>query len=155
MIKVTHQIRKHQGGTKFYETVLFENGAGRSVLIKRYGSMDKIRGRGQYKIEDYSTSAEAAVACSDIWKAKNKPKEYNTPVSVDHGFGLFVGGTSDYDNYESLHADTAGHYSDESTAETILTILGVDAQYDPNKASKPATPTPAWVPHESDDFGSW
>jgi predicted DNA-binding WGR domain protein len=55
---------EHQGGTKFYETVLMvgNHGAltGASMLIKRWGRLDQKKGGGQTKIERGSTAAVKA-----------------------------------------------------------------------------------------------
>lgn len=160
MIKVSHQIRKHKGGTKFYETTLFLNEEGRSVLVKRFGAMAKLRGGGQYKIEDYDNAIEATKAANSIWREKDKPKEYSEACYLDHGFGLFVTGKSEYVDFKQLHDDTAGHYSagperTSDTADTIFQLLGISPKYDPNTAINDKPAEPAWTPHESDDFGSW
>jgi len=154
MIRVTHKYREHAGGSKFYETVLFEDlGGGPSVLVKRFGKVAQRCGGGQYKIENYNNRAEAVEADSKIWKEKGKPKEYSGPAALTHGFGLFSGGvSSEYSNKSALFRDTAGHYADdEGAANTIIDFLNLAA------TSNDPQPKPivAWKPTETEDFGSW
>lgn len=154
MIKITHKYRQHSGGSKFYETVIFEDSNnGPSVLVKRFGKIAQRNGGGQYKIENYNTATEAINEDTRIWKEKGKPKEYSGSASLPFGFGLFNGGvSSDYADKGTLVRDTIGHYADdEGAANTIVDFLSLAAT--PNDPQP--KPVVAWKPTETEDFGSW
>lgn len=51
MFQVNAEYLRHDGGTKFYEAVLIREQGGQAMLIKRYGSIDKMNGGGQTLIE--------------------------------------------------------------------------------------------------------
>ena len=53
MYEVKVDFLLHDGGTKFYETVLIQNDrTGKFMLLKRYGSMAKLVGGGTILIDD-------------------------------------------------------------------------------------------------------
>lgn len=60
--KIEVEYLEHDGGTKFYETVLILEDAGPGLLVKRYGSIDKKMGGGQTIIERGSHSVVKAAA---------------------------------------------------------------------------------------------
>lgn len=73
MFKVTATYLAHDGGTKFYETVLISSQAGPALLIKRYGPIDKNRGGGQTIVERGDLNAMRA-SMRDILAQKTKTR---------------------------------------------------------------------------------
>lgn len=55
--KIETDYLEHDGGTKFYETVVIHEDGGPAILIKRYGSVGLKMGGGQTLIERGSYSA--------------------------------------------------------------------------------------------------
>lgn len=161
MIKVTHRFRVHAGGTKFYETVLFEReDGGPSSLIKRYGKMTEKKSGGQTKFEGYDTAAEAERAWREIWKQKDKPKEYSVSHDLEHGIATMI----KVSGHDSLKQTTrAGviktaelHYGEKRGMElTIADHLRIMDKFDPNAGFE----IPAHFEDEpvdrGDEYGSW
>lgn len=56
-MKVATTYHEHDGGTKFYETVLLMAPDGKSMLVKRWGALRNLSKGGQTKVErgDYSS----------------------------------------------------------------------------------------------------
>lgn len=161
MINVSHKFNVHEGGTKFYETALFEReDGGPSVLVKRFGRISDKKSGGQTKFENYSTSQEARQAARDIWKQKDKPKEYSNPVSLDHGIGTAVAGVSGTGKLRihdrpSLIALVESHYGRSGGLElTIADALNMPDKYDPN--ADMVVETFAEEPIDrGEEYGSW
>lgn len=160
-IQVTAKIAMHEGGSKFYETLLFRHnkvsasGGGMrdpgSVLIKHYGPAAKYRGGGQSKIEtgdDRSMVAENV----KIWKQKGKRGEYTQGMpAAAEAFGFYDPATFDtctgawhssefsttkqeITSAYSLASFMTDHFIDRATQLTILSKLSIhDGGYDPNE----------------------
>lgn len=158
MIKVVHEFRIHAGGTKFYETVFLkpENG-GRSVLIKRYGPIAKKNGGGKFLIEDFPSAVNAGQARDTIIGQKSKKGEYDKVVILNHGFGLYEGRVAEYEDWNKLRDDLAGHYpdGDKPGTTTATTILGFLDLKEPGYKVDAGPPLPEWKPAQTEDFGSW
>jgi len=111
--KIDVQYLEHDGGTKFYETVLIQEDGGPGMLIKRYGSIDKKMGGGATIIERGSHSVVAASA-NKILTEKRKPRgdkgQYKDAPRLSFGLhqvrGLSIS-NSDLTMYVTQHYNRA------------------------------------------------
>lgn len=69
--KIETNYLEHDGGTKFYETVLISEDGGPAILVKRYGSIDKKMGGGQTIIDRGNRNA-CVQGCMKILAEKTK-----------------------------------------------------------------------------------
>lgn len=162
MITIEHKYRVHAGGSKFYETVLFErDDGGPSVLVKRFGKFVYARQGGQTKVEDYPTAALARAEMTRIWKEKDKPKEYSIvgkseshiEKALDEAGGLpslVVAGRAAIVNL------TKGQYgSNSGMDDTIADFLKMEDKYDPNADLEIIATEPEEPVDRGETWGSW
>lgn len=162
MIRVSHKIRKHSGGGKFYETVLFEDlSCGASVLVKRFAKTNAVTGGGQILIEDFNSLEGGRHALDKIWKLKGKPNEYSQDWSEQYPFRHTSGVKVSDEVFEYKHGSflfeaIAKHYSPnpstpaQDTANTIMDFMSL-----PRGVVAEEVPPVLWSPTETEDFGSW
>lgn len=139
MITIEHKYRAHAGGSKFYETVLFErDDGGPSVLVKRFGKIALCRQGGQTKIEDYPSAAAARAQMTRIWKEKGKPKEYSVVNKSTSHIEQQLDATGGLPSLtvagrKVVMTMAEGHYGKGSGMDyTIADFLKMDDKYDPN-----------------------
>lgn len=85
--KAEIEYLEHDGGTKFYETVVITEDAGPGILIKRYGSIDKKMGGGQTIIERGSPNVVRASARKilDDKRKRRSTGQYVNAKMLDFG----------------------------------------------------------------------
>jgi predicted DNA-binding WGR domain protein len=139
MITIEHKFRAHIGGSKFYETVLFErDDGGPSVLVKRFGKISLVRQGGQTKIEDYPSAAAARAEMTRIWKEKGKPREYSSTAPSSSHIEKQLAETGGLPSLtlagrKVVMSMAAEHYGKGSGMDyTIADFLKMDDKYDPN-----------------------
>lgn len=113
MFTVEANFLKHDGGTKFYETIAIHSDGGSSLLIKRWGASAKQNGGGQLKYERGSKSVvnqENLKILDEKRRGKVGQGRYvDTPVM--HGLNASKGTAFDSAN---LLDRVQRHYSDGS-----------------------------------------
>lgn len=122
---------EHEGGTKFYETVLFTGDSGLAMLVKRWGSMDKKQGGGQVKVHQGSAAemrSEAAVIYNEKTSSK---KGYIANNALAPAISLHSMNTGAYAQ-DDIEARVRKHY---------LASTGIHSDFVSYFGS--ATPTPA------------
>jgi predicted DNA-binding WGR domain protein len=162
MIKIEHKYREHAGGTKFYETVLFErDDGGPSVLVKRFGKIGLKRQGGQTKIEDYPAAVAARTEQSRIWKEKGKPKEYAVDAKSGSHFETMLDATGGLPSLTVQGRKTVMSMAEEHYGKgggmdyTIADFLKMDDKFDPNADLEIIETGPEEPVDRGETWGSW
>jgi hypothetical protein len=152
--KVEVEYLEHDGGTKFYETVLIKEHSGPGILIKRYGSIDKKMGGGQTLIERGSHIA-VDQAARKILTEKRKRSSKGQYVNVAHlNFGLHP-----LHNVFNVGADELAqrvwdHYN-RTDSDTIQSYFGFSASGAGVVKEEPASAEPEEPIIRDAHWGSW
>ena len=146
MFTVKRTLLKHDGGTKFYETVLIEYPGSPvtpecSMLIKRYGPVSKISGDGITIVERYSNVSLGREATQKILDEKKKHRAgkgvYIHLASVKSLDGVFDG--------NKLLDAVQAHYSDARNWDAVNNFFDLGSappndivEFEPTSSKEPA-----------------
>lgn len=138
MFNIRATYLRHDGGTKFYETVLIHHKDGPAMLIKRWGSMDKRDGGGQTQVSRgtiASQKAEEQKILTEKRRARAGKGRY-MDQTFNYGFHMLstnVGpdqvrkALSHYDNAEVRNAiDTHFDLGEMNDVDDIVMATGED-----------------------------
>jgi len=149
MYVISTNYLEHQGGTKFYETVLIREEGGPALLIKRWGSIALKNGGGQTK---YERGSHAAVA-------HERARIINEKMGKGYARGPATGRMHQANDAEIDAPDLLGraksHYGSETT-EYIAEYFGLRTDATAavvEEAPAPQAPEPEVERGES--WGSW
>lgn len=147
-ITVSSTEMMHEGGTKFYEIVTFDNLTnGNSVEVRRWGKAEQLtRGGGQASVDSHPNLK--AMAASSARQVKAKEKGGYRSIASKHVFHSNNGTHGE----AQIGSGIAAHYSDSKTRDSILEKLGIDP-------TAPASPEPLKREEapvdRGEQWGSW
>lgn len=155
-IRVVGQMLDHEGGSKFYEGIFFENSKTREcVLVFRWGKVsERDTGGGQTKVE-IATPAKI----SDSYRKKIREKEGRGYFDSRRGIGF-----GNQIDPEMLRIELGKHYKDEDVIEQVILALGVadiatatkeDMDHLFGKDDDVVVEEPTLEPVRGEDWASW
>lgn len=127
MFKIKTNYLEHDGGTKFYETVMIGSDTDNQILlIKRYGSMKQKHGAGQVKIERYTDVKSAINAHIEILREKRAHRSGKGQY-IDSAFPLHGLHTKANQaiSAEALKDSLYRHYTDKDNSLAIINYFGI------------------------------
>jgi hypothetical protein len=152
--KVEVEYLEHDGGTKFYETVLIKEHSGPGILIKRYGAIDKKIGGGQTIIERGSHSVVDAAA-NKILTEKRKRSSKGQYLNVAQlNFGLHTVHNVFNVGADELAKRIADHYN-RADSDAIQSYFGIGASGAGVVKEEPAAAEPEEPIIRDAHWGSW
>lgn len=154
---VVHEgtLLMHEGGTKFYETMVFHAADhGQHLLVKRWGKTSAMSGGGEIQILSHPNARKAQAAADNVIRQKEGRGYAKRGVAIGlHGYG----GTIDSSNLAQL---LKTHYGTDN-AQAILRefmdelrgtqITGVWV----DEADSIVSEEPAPEPERGETWGSW
>lgn len=150
----THYL-EHNGGTKFYETVLIREGGGPALCVKRWGALGVKQGGGQVQFEKGSEGV-VLQAQSKILREKRNKGYSDVTTLRNYGVHQFNGKATDQ---FQLAAAVQSHYG-AATAKAITDYFGTGAWSVADRAIVseepiPEEPAPAASENTDERWGSW
>ena len=142
----------HEGGTKFYETVVFHNAdAKRFALVKRWGKTGATGG-GEILVDTFTTARAAQAAGEKIIASKMK-RGYQVAANT-HGFH---GSDGPFKTVEAFIAAVGKHYLVETSRRSVLAAMMLDNADVPEvtEENEVISEEPTPEPERDEDFGSW
>lgn len=132
MIQVDTHYLLHEGGTKFYETVLLLDNSGPAMLIKRYGKTEHARTGGGETIIERGTASAMMNSRTKIINEKLRPaKGYIDSHKDMQTYGLHKldanSGGSGVHDLATVHDFAMQHYAKSDDIDAIDQHFGTSS----------------------------
>lgn len=143
----------HDGGTKFYETVLIvSDGTAGAMLIKRYGPLNKLGGGGQTIVETGGASSCRDANFRILAEKKAMRSGKGQYVKTDGNYGLQRQEIQHFQTDDGLKRDVGLHYYDQDIAKQMSDFFSPTSA----AAAAPAVVTLSEPePVRDERWGSW